>query len=301
MTMGVPGQSVTQEAKPLTAGEMPAPKKPPAHDAGILEDILNATKWKSALEATTDDESWKEAQRFFKSGMCGIASVEDAWCRLRTGRSLGMPATASIQGIDVIEGRPALRARTKVALCLSRNDVIEHFRLISTSDEECTYEAKRRGDPPIRFQYTIAMAEKAGLTNRGKTEEAKKASNWVKHTASMLRARASGGLADIVAADLTLGLQTTEELIDMRDERVAAGEVAPYVPPPQQPSQAAEARDFASEAALMVHELSKIATMEALKAANANVGKFVREAPEEHGASVKSEYSRVRAQLGQQG
>jgi hypothetical protein len=301
----VPGMT-TQDVTSAVAstGEAPAHRRSaePAHDASILESVMTETeKWRNALESTTGQEAWLEAGRVFRAGMCGVQSIEDAYIRIRTGRSLGMPAMASIQGIDLIDGRPSLKARTKIALCLSRNDVIKYFRLISTSDEESTWEAQRIGDPPQRFQYTIAMAEKAGLTSRGKTEEAKKNSNWVKHTAAMLRARASGTLADLVAADITLGLETSEVMIDVRDERMerdgggAAATDQPTAPPPQ----AAPSRDWDSERAILLHRINDAVSLESLKPIRMEIGKFIEEAPTEHGDAVKAQYNKTMSALKQ--
>ena len=299
-----PGMSTTQEVRPTvaTAGDRPAEKRPPAHDASILESVLSETeKWRNALESTTGEEAWLEADRVFRAGMCGVQSREDAYIRIRTGRSLGMPAMASVQGIDVIEGRPALRARTKTALCLSRKDVIKYFRMLSSTDDESTWEACRQGEPPLKFQYTLAMAERAGLTTKGKDAEANKKSNWYKHPAAMLRARASGTLADLVAADLTLGLDTTEFLVDVRDERLGAegpGETAPQFRPP---TQAATARDWDSEKALLLHRIGEAQTLEALKPIRVDIGKFVEEAPAEQADIVKSGYNKAMSQMKQSG
>jgi hypothetical protein len=298
----VPGMTTQDVARQqIQSGESGPPRKAPAHDSTILESVLTETeKWRNALEATTGEEAWLEAQRFAKSGMCGIQSPEDAYIRIKTGRSLGMPSTASIQGIDVIESRPSLKAKTKQALCLSRKDVIEYFRMLSTSDEESTWEAKRHGDPPIKFQYTIAMAQKALLLDRGKTDEAKRNNNWAKHPASMLRARASGTLADIVASDLMLGLPTTEEMEDVRADRLereARGEVPvqPITPPPQ----AAPSRDWDSERAILLHRINDAVSLDSLKPIRMEIGKFIEEAPAEHGDAVKAQYNKTMSALKQ--
>jgi len=279
---------------------LPPAKKEARHDPGILEAIMTETEiWRNALESTTDEEAWKEAQRFAKSGMCGIQSPEDAWIRIRTGRSLGMPATASVQGIDVIEGRPSLKAKTKVALCMSRRDEVEYFRLLSTSDEESEWEAKRVGDPAIKFKYTIAMADKAKLLNRGKDEAAKANSNWAKHPAAMLRARASAQLADIVAPHLMLGLPSSEEMEDVRADRLeceARGEIAPQ--PQRPPSQAMESRDWASEVALICNNIAGCQTQDALKALLPMITGFAEEAPKDHADTIREAYKKVSKDLG---
>jgi hypothetical protein len=297
---GMTTQDTTAASMVAGTGEAPAARRGPSHNPDILDAVLRETeKYRLAIDPTTMEEAWVDAQRVFKAGLCGVTSVEDAYARIKIGRALGMSVWAAVQSIDVIESRPCLKSKAKVGLC-QRSNVLEYFRMISTSDVESTWEGKRHGEPPIRFQYTIEMAKTALLLDRGKTEEARKTNNWNKHPAAMLRARASGQLADIIANDVCLGLPGAEEMEDVRADRLereARGEVPvqPIAPPPQ----AAPSRDWDSERAILLHRINDAVSLESLKPIRIDIGKFIEEAPAEHGDAVKAQYNKTMSALKQ--
>lgn len=267
------------ETKPAEQAPRVAPETP-ATDA-----VLAATTWERALEPHDFNQAWRTAQIVARTGLCGVESAEDAFARIMTGRSLGMPTMAALRGVYVIEGKPALDAKTKMGVLLSRTDVIEYFRLIETTDEKATYVAKRRGQPEIPFTFTIQMAQAAGLLDRGKDEAAKKASNWTRHRAAMLRARASSQLADIVAPDLTLGLSTREELEDER----GGGEGAPAAAKP--PVQAAPLRDFQAEAEALKARIVAAKSAADRKTVREEIARWAPEAGEAFAEPVKRLYN----------
>jgi hypothetical protein len=119
------------------------------------------------------------------------------------GRDLGLSVSQALRGLHVVEGKVVLSADLMLAMCLKRPDVCEHFRLVASSDQVATYEAKRRGQPAVTLSWTMAQAQAAGLAGRG---------NWRAYPASMLRARCIAALARVVFADLLFGVYDADEL-----------------------------------------------------------------------------------------
>src|SRR5271165_1081002 len=112
-----------------------------AVDTGETYGDLAATKFKSLLY--TDDyrlklepvdltSGWQIAEICAKTRFCGVTSPDDAYLRIMLGRAIGLPALASVQGIALFENKkgeliPCMYSKVKVALLLSRNDVIEYI------------------------------------------------------------------------------------------------------------------------------------------------------------------------------
>lgn len=154
------------------------------------------------------------AKRIANSNLIPIAfkgKPDDVFVAMLMGNELGVGPMQSINTIDVIEGRARPRSRLRKVLAL-RNPNCEYFMLIEADETKATFETKRKNDPrPVRLTYTIAMAEKAGLTRKA---------NWL-HPMSMLMARCEGILADTVYADSTLGLPA-EEYVEEGESSIGA-------------------------------------------------------------------------------
>jgi len=133
---------------------------------------------------------------------------QDVLLLMMTGAELGFGPAQSIRAIDVIKGKPSLKAETMVALVKSRKDVCEYLMLVHSDAKSATYETKRVGEPkPTTLTFTSADADTAGLTG----------DNWKKFRPAMLRARASAAICKAVYPDITLGLSSSEEVVDLPD------------------------------------------------------------------------------------
>lgn len=139
-----------------------------------------------------------------------------AFAIIAAGRELGLTAMQSLRSIHIIEGKPTLSADLIVALCKSRSDVCEWFRLVESSDRVATYETQRRGEPvPTKMSFSIEDAQRAALTGKD---------NWKKYPAAMLRARAAASLARAVYPDLAMGVYDPDELAEVAPRQASAGE-----------------------------------------------------------------------------
>jgi len=130
----------------------------------------------------------------------------DVMATIMTGAELGLLPMQSVRAIDMVKGRPTLKAEAQVALVRRRKDVCEYFRLVESSDRVAIYETRRAGDPgPTRLSFSIEQAQRAGLTGNP---------TWAKHPEAMLRARCSSALCRTVYSDLLLGIYDPDEVPD---------------------------------------------------------------------------------------
>lgn len=121
-----------------------------------------------------------------------------------TGAELGLAPMQSLRAIEMIKGKPSLKADAQVALVRRRRDVCEYFKLVESTGKVAIYETKRCGDPaPTRMSFSIEQAQTAGLTGND---------NWRKFPDAMLRARCTSALCKAVYSDLLLGIYDPEEL-----------------------------------------------------------------------------------------
>lgn len=295
MTMTTSHQEVT----------VPTPEKPAAApvpmQAAPLAVRASDDAYRLALEPNGFQEAQKVASMIAAIQLCGITRPEDAMARIMTGRALGIPTMASLRSVDIIEGRPGLRAQLKVALA-RRLPECEYIECIETSGEKATYEGKRRGRPERRLSFTIQEAMQAELLDRGKDANAKKMNNWNRYPAAMLRARASGQLVDMMFPEATLGLPSSEEVEDEIDTRTitVAAEVTTATPAPPQ---AAPARNFEHEMEALALRTTKAIDAqdrEAVKSVRAEIDKFASEAGEPYATTIRAHYNH-RIELAKQG
>lgn len=124
---------------------------------------------------------------------------------LMTGQELGLGPMLAARTINVIKGKPTLAADLMSAL-VQRSSVCEYFQCVETTATQAVFETRRRGAPrPVRFSWTMKMAQTAGLTNQP---------NWKSYPESMLRARCQAALARAVYPDIVAGIYDPDELAD---------------------------------------------------------------------------------------
>jgi hypothetical protein len=122
------------------------------------------------------------------------------------GREAGIPPLRALSHMHVIDGRPSMSAEQKRALALAAGHEIVY---VETTTERCIVKGRRAGsDQWSTVVWTKDDAKAAGIVGRD---------NWRRWPRRMLQARATGELADMLFADATAGLATTEELVDETD------------------------------------------------------------------------------------
>lgn len=130
------------------------------------------------------------------------------------GKELGLDPMTALASIDIIDGRPSLRANTQRGLAMAAGCV---FEVVNASDELVTMRA--RG--PMQSKWTevswpIDRARKMGLTNK---------SNWQKMPQAMLTARATSELCRLVAANVLLGMPYSREELEDASPEESSGPV----------------------------------------------------------------------------
>lgn len=131
------------------------------------------------------------------------------------GLDLGLRPMQALQLIDVIKGKPCIKAEGMRALIVSAGHEI---RVVELTDEKCVVEGRRKGsDEWVQASFTAAQANTAGL----------KGDNWTKYRQDMLLARASSRLSKTFFADVINGLASTEDMLDVAPVATKSlGEVA---------------------------------------------------------------------------
>jgi hypothetical protein len=121
---------------------------------------------------------------------------------IQTGAPLGFGALESINGINVIDGKPGLNADLIQAAVRKAG-----HRLRFTGDDTFAEAVLIRADDPdfeFKVRWDMERAEQAGLTRKD---------NWRHYPAAMLRSRAIAEVARMGAADALHGvIYTPEEL-----------------------------------------------------------------------------------------
>ena len=194
----------------------PAPTQadPPAEPAALTVEPAPA-EWHRGLEPRSMVDARQLSKWMFDSRMFGDYGTPQAvLSTMLLGRELGMPAMAALRSVHIIEGKHSLSADLMVALVL-KSGLAEYFQLIESTEEICTFETHRKGNPePTRLSYTIEQARQAGLLV---VRQGRQPGNWQKIPKQMLRARCKSELARLEYPDLLAGLYTPDELRDARN------------------------------------------------------------------------------------
>lgn len=147
---------------------------------------------------------------------------------LNIAKRLGADPFMVIQNVDVIHGRPSFRATFLIAMVNASGRFTPlQFRLTGEGPTRaCVAHCKDKatGEAIDGPEITMAMAKAEGWSTKA-------GSKWITMPELMLRYRAAAFFARLYAPDITLGMQTAEELYDAPAEpRVATGRVIPEVP-----------------------------------------------------------------------
>jgi hypothetical protein len=154
----------------------------------------------SPLELKTVDDIYKVSDILAKSGMFGdVQSAAKCFVKVLAGKELGIPAFASMTGIHLIQGKPALSANLMAALIKGSGKY--RYKKIKHTPEICELEF---------FELWQNNWESLGISSFSK-DDAQVAGllagnpNWKKYPKNMLFARAiSNGFREF-CPDLALG------------------------------------------------------------------------------------------------
>ena len=141
-------------------------------------------------------------------------------------KRLGADPFMVLQNIDIIHGRPSFRATFLIAMvnASGRFEPLQ-FEMAGTegrSDRSCIAWTKSKADgaklegPKI----TLEMAKAEGWST-------KNGSKWLTMPELMLRYRAAAFFARLYAPDITLGMMTAEEAVDIQQERDVTPAIIP--------------------------------------------------------------------------
>lgn len=128
---------------------------------------------------------------------------------LQMGQELEVPPMQALQGIAVINGRPAVWGDLLLALCRrsSEFEYIEEFLDEGTMTAVC--KVKRKNEPVTVRSFSKADAEKARLWS--------KEGPWTNYPKRMLQMRARAIACRDTFTDVLKGMQSAEEIMDIID------------------------------------------------------------------------------------
>lgn len=147
---------------------------------------------------------------------------------VQTGAEVGLKPMQSLQGIAVINGRPAIWGDAMWALVVSHPE-FEGFRDENT-DTQSTVWLKRRGQGEIMRSFSLEDAKKAGLIG--------KQGPWTSNPKRMMQMRARAFAARDLFPDALKGIKSVEEVRDYGPEPekdMGAAEVVQTAAPAQLP------------------------------------------------------------------
>ena len=126
------------------------------------------------------DQLQKAATALQQSGYFkDVTSQAQAIVKVMAGAELGLPPFASMAGIHIIQGKPALGAN--VVATLVKNDPRYNYRVQTCTNTACEITWYEDGKISGNSSFTIEEAKAAGLTGKD---------NWNKFPSDMLFARA---------------------------------------------------------------------------------------------------------------
>lgn len=177
-----------------------------------------ATTPETQLTETTDTQAFALAQRqaiaLSKSTLVPKdfqSNPANCLLALNMAQRLKADPFMVMQSLFIIHGRPSFSAQFLIAMVNSSGRFSPlQFRVTDDKDRTCTAYAKSKetGEviegPPV----SMSMAKAEGWST-------KSGSKWLTMPDLMLRYRAAAFFARLYAPDITLGMQTTEELVDV--------------------------------------------------------------------------------------
>lgn len=145
-----------------------------------------------------------------------MGKPEAAAAAILTGKSVGLDPMNALANIFVVHGRPAMYARTMVALVMAQGHEIVRTE---ATNESVTISARRKGTERWSdFTWTIQRATLAGYTSNAK---------YKTDPIAMLTAKAQAEACRVIAPDVLAGMPYSAEEMELED----LGESAPSPAP----------------------------------------------------------------------
>lgn len=192
----------------------------------------------SKLVPSTLDEIQRWAKMFEASGLFKDAQGFAAVCvKIAAGAEIGMPPFASMRGIHIVQGQPALGAHIIAGKIKASGRY--NYRIVEHSEKVCELAFFENGGEVGRSRFTIEDAQRAGIKRPG--------SGWDKYTRAMLYARALTQGARWYCADAFQGAVYTRE--ELREAPLEA-EAEVVSPPPAAPPTVADVVEEKRQACL---------------------------------------------------
>lgn len=220
---------------PAAPADLPLSVAAPTEPSLLSSLLERQDLYRIALEPRDQDKAWQLATDMADLKLHGVDTPANGMARIMAGRSLGLPAMASIQTIALIWNPSAndgkggyltvMYARAKLALLYRDTHIVEYIEPVVLTNEKATWVGKRvKGRKEAEYTFTIEDARIAGLVDRGANDAKKAMNNYNKHPGPMLQWRACGRLCDLIGADILLGIGTREEIEDDIAVKRAAAE-----------------------------------------------------------------------------
>ncbi len=204
--MGSALPSESETLAPVAASEESVidqePASLPMAGVDVVSELVVPVSYERALEPTDVKTAITVSNILFRSQLFKLKSPEQAFTIVAAGRGYKLSAVQSLQDTHLIEGKMSMSAVLMRGLCLD-SSVCEYFRPLNITNEGATVEAKRVGDPPFSYSFTMDQARAAGLAGRG---------NWKKYPDAMCLARATAFVARAIFADVVHGCYDPDEL-----------------------------------------------------------------------------------------
>lgn len=182
----------------------------------------------------TFDDAWRMAEILAASDLVPKdfkGKPENCLIAMQWGAEVGLKALQSLQGIAVINGRPAMWGDSLIAL--ARNSPLCEYVVESDDGHTATCKVKRRGEPEQSRTFSMDDAKRAGLAG--------KQGPWVQYPARMRQLRARAFALRDVFPDVLRGLPVAEEVMDYPQDMGQADVVTPSPWTPDLLTAAAEA------------------------------------------------------------
>lgn len=137
-----------------------------------------------SLQVRSVDDLQRLARLFAASGLFGRgnpdALIADCAVRLLSGMEVGMTPFQAVTSIYIVNGRPGFSAQA-LAQAIKKHSRYD-YRVVNKSDQACRIAFYESGEKLGEEEFTMAMAERAGLVGKG--------GPWKQYPEAMLFARA---------------------------------------------------------------------------------------------------------------
>ncbi|UXN30978.1 hypothetical protein [Glutamicibacter sp. M10] len=135
-----------------------------------------------------------------------VGKPEAAAAAILTGKSVGLDPMNALANIFVVHGRPAMYARTMVALVMAQGHEIVRTE---ATNESVTISARRKGQERWSdFTWSIQRASQAGYTSNAK---------YKTDPIAMLTAKAQAEACRVIAPDVLAGMPYSAEEMELED------------------------------------------------------------------------------------